>query len=71
MTDPATHRAAMLAMLDRVRAEIERGDTVALIMLPVHPGRTWSTRTAGDMSHLEIVGMLAVTQTAIITDIEL
>lgn len=61
-TPESFHKAAMLDLLDAARAEIERGDTVALVMLPVHPGRQWSTRAAGDMTMLEIIGMLAVAQ---------
>lgn len=52
-------RQDLLDALDRVRAEVLLGKTLALILIPVHVGREFSTRSVGDISMLETAGMLA------------
>lgn len=58
----STAKADMLALLDRLRAEIEAGETVALFALPIHPSREFSTRSAGDIGLAPLIGYLAAAQ---------
>lgn len=53
-----SHKADMLALLEAVRAEIERGDTVSLVLIPIHNDSEWSTRSAGEKSMLHLAGVL-------------
>ena len=48
----------VLALLDEVRAETERGDVLALVVIPIHPDMQWSTRSAGDIGMLNFGGIL-------------
>ena len=56
------YKLQMLEKLDVIRAEIERGETVAIVFLPIHVGGVWSTRSAGDINKRELIGMLACAQ---------
>lgn len=51
-------KADLLAMLDTLRTEVESGETIALVAVPVHVSREWSTRSAGEVSMLMLAGML-------------
>lgn len=54
----APTKATLLAYLDELRAGIEAGEVLALICIPVHPNREFSTRSVGDIRALEMAGML-------------
>jgi hypothetical protein len=54
----APHKEAILAMLDEVRADVESGLVVALVMLPILTGNAWRTMITGDVKVLELGGML-------------
>lgn len=65
MSDPVLLRVAdapakeqILALLERTRIEVERGEVLAVVVIPVHPNKEWSTRSAGDIGMLELGGML-------------
>jgi len=51
-------KGEMLALLERVRTEIEAGECLAVVILPIHPNKEWSTRSAGDIGMLELGGIL-------------
>jgi len=54
----APARDAMLEMIDRTRAEIERGDAISIMMIVVAPDREFCTRAEGEVRSLELIGML-------------
>lgn len=54
----APARAELLAYLDELRAAVEAGEVLALIAIPVHPSREFSTRSVGEIRALEMAGML-------------
>jgi hypothetical protein len=48
----------ILAMLDRVRADVERGEVLAIVIIPIGTDRCWATLSEGDIGMLELSGYL-------------
>lgn len=48
----------VLAMLDELRVEVESGHTIAIVVITVSSARQWSTLCNGDISVLEMCGLI-------------
>lgn len=65
MSDPVQLRSAdaplkdeILAILERTRLETEGGGVLDVVVIPIHPNKEWSVRSAGNINMLELAGML-------------
>jgi hypothetical protein len=51
-------KAAVLVLLDEVRAQAEAGEVLAVVVIPIGTDKRWSTLSAGDIGMLELGGLL-------------
>lgn len=51
-------KADLLKLLDELRAEIEGGDCVALVVIPIFTEMAFSVRSKGDISMTRLAGLL-------------
>jgi hypothetical protein len=65
MSDPIALRIAdapakddVFELLERTRLETEQGEVLAVVVIPIHPNKEWSVRSAGDIGMLELGGLL-------------
>jgi hypothetical protein len=55
-------KAEILAILDALRAEVERGETISLVTIAIQTGRDFHVRSAGDVSMVQLAGYLGAAQ---------
>ena len=55
-------KADILALLDAIREEVESGTTISLVAITIEPNREFHNRSAGGVSMLTLVGVLATAQ---------
>ena len=48
----------ILALLDAVRGDAERDEVLAIVIIPISTDKRWATMSAGDISMLELGGLL-------------
>jgi hypothetical protein len=48
----------MLSLIEEMRIGVENGTIISLVMIPIHPQASWSTRSAGEIGMLELSGLL-------------
>lgn len=55
---PSPAKDKMLALLEEVRGEIESGQCVSLVIVPIKTERRFDVRSAGDISMTNLAGIL-------------
>lgn len=48
----------LLALLDELRAEVETGECLSLVAVPIFSQRRFHVRSAGELSMLQLAGLL-------------
>lgn len=56
---PSPSKEKMLALLDEVRREIESGQCVSLVIVPIKTERRFNVRSAGDVPMTQLAGILS------------
>jgi hypothetical protein len=51
-------RKEMLKLLERLRAEIESGETIEIVVVTIHPNLEFSTLSTGELRCVELSGYL-------------
>lgn len=48
----------LLALIEELREGVETGEILSIVAIPIYTSRRWSTTAAGNMTMLELAGVL-------------